>query len=403
MEIIFLGGFFPKHLTKDILEASKLQVQNSANTFQWAFIKGLNENLAKPIQLITAPFIGWFPKYYKELYLKGEKFSDVNGKYDGVQVGFLNLPLLKNIFKYYSLVSQLKKKINSQNENLIIVYSLDSAYLKAALAIRDKTKNVKVCVIIADLHEFPGEASLFYKLYIKYFEKPTFYKLITKIDAFVVLTDKMVQFLNIQYKPWVRIEGIFETNDTEDNVLNETTSNLKIILYTGALDSQYGIDELLDAFALIEQPNYRLWICGGGPSLNYVNQKVALDNRITYFGIVTKEKARMLQKEATLLINPRSPLAAFNSYSFPSKTMEYLASGTPTLIYKLDGIPDEYYQYCYLIDGFGPESIKSAIIETCEKDNDWLNKMGESAKKFILNSKNSKVQIKKFVNLIETL
>ena len=38
-------------------------------------------------------------------------------------------------------------------------------------------------------------------------------------------------------------------------------------------------------------------------------------------------------------VNPRQNNEEFTKYSFPSKTMEYLASGVPVVAYKLDGIP----------------------------------------------------------------
>ena len=43
--------------------------------------------------------------------------------------------------------------------------------------------------------------------------------------------------------------------------------------------------------------------------------------------------------------------------------MEYLASGIPTLIYKLPGIPDEYYQYCFSLEDLGVEALANKMMD----------------------------------------
>ncbi|NEU10279.1 glycosyltransferase family 4 protein [Flavihumibacter sp. R14] len=402
MNLIFLGGFFPKQFSDIILRKSRRQVQNSANKFQWAFIKGLEENLGSPIQLITAPFIGWFPKYYSDIFLRTASFSNNQEGGGGVMVGFLNLPIIKNLFKYLGLKLHLKKLISSQEKTVIIVYSLDTAYLKAALDSKKNNPLIKICVIIPDLHEFPGDSSLIYKLYLRYFEKPAFYKLLSKIDCFIVLSDKMVDYLKIQEKPWVRIEGLY---DTLSNVVRKEVQpgNVKIVLYTGTLDLKYGIKHLLDAFNLIKSTDYRLWICGGGVGADLVSQRALKDSRIKYFGIVDANKVSELQARASLLINPRNNEGEYNIYSFPSKTMEYLASGTPTLMYRLAGIPEEYFDFCYTIDSKGIIGMAESITTVCDLPPASLIDKGKMAREFILQNKNSGKQCAKAIEMLENL
>ena len=45
--------------------------------------------------------------------------------------------------------------------------------------------------------------------------------------------------------------------------LNKKYSKNKVILYTGTLDAFSGVRELVKAFQRINEPNYRLMICGG--------------------------------------------------------------------------------------------------------------------------------------------
>lgn len=46
-------------------------------------------------------------------------------------------------------------------------------------------------------------------------------------------------------------------------------------------------------------------------------------------------------------------------YSFPSKTMEYMSTGTPVLTTVLPGMPKEYHPYVYLLE----EETADAIAE----------------------------------------
>ena len=75
-----------------------------------------------------------------------------------------------------------------------------------------------------------------------------------------------------------------------------------------------------------------------------------------------------------------------------------MASGKPVLMYKLDGIPDEYDNFLYYVEGTSIENLKDKILEVCEKSDKELNEFGAKALNLIQN-KNPRVQGKIF-NLI---
>jgi glycosyltransferase involved in cell wall biosynthesis len=87
-------------------------------------------------------------------------------------------------------------------------------------------------------------------------------------------------------------------------------------------------------------------------------------------------------------------------YSFPSKTMEYMASGKPVVMYKLDGIPDEYDEYLFYADGSnGIEGLATKLKEVLNNYDSALVK-AECAKEFVLNNKNAKVQAKRILDFV---
>lgn len=84
---------------------------------------------------------------------------------------------------------------------------------------------------------------------------------------------------------------------------------------------------------------------------------------------------------ATLLVNSRFTIEEFTKYSFPSKNMEYMASGTPLLTTKLPGMPQEYYPYVFLFDEETIDGYADAISNALTHSESELFKLGVSAKK----------------------
>lgn len=197
------------------------------------------------------------------------------------------------------------------------------------------------------------------------------------------------------------MEGIANEKSTglEYGVMD---SGKKIILYTGTLHYQFGIGMLLQAFRLIEDNSYELWLCGAGDAEEEIKQLAELDKRVKFWGYLTKADIDKVQQQATVLINPRPNEGEYTKYSFPSKTMEYLMSGKPVIMYKLDGIPQEYNQYIHYIAENNPEKIAEKIKAVCEDSEENRVQFGERARRFILENKNSDIQAQKIMEFICT-
>ena len=108
-----------------------------------------------------------------------------------------------------------------------------------------------------------------------------------------------------------------------------------------------------------------------------------------------------LQKKATVLINPVKPAEEYTRYFFPSKTMEYLASGTPTIMYKLDCLPHDYYNHIYFVENETVEGLRNTIINVCSKPKEELKAFGKQASEFILEKKNPTAQASKMLDMIK--
>ena len=125
--------------------------------------------------------------------------------------------------------------------------------------------------------------------------------------------------------------------------------------------------------------------------------------QIKYFTSMSVEELRTLQKKATVLINPVRGSHEFTKYFFPSKTMEYLASGTPAIMYKLLCLPQDYYPYIYFVEEETVDSLREKIVMVCEKPQQELDEFGKKASEFIKTQKNAFVQTQKIVDMVRNI
>lgn len=398
--VFFIGSFYPIDRENEIRSDSKTGLDYAANNFQWALISGLDEFYSN-LKLISEPNIGAFPFNYKKLFFRKSIFRHKDNSSDDYCLSFINFPILKLLFKRISLFNFLKNNIDRNNEGTIIIYGLHSPFLNAAVKIKNKNKKIKLCVVVPDLPQFMSENKNFIYLFLKRIDDFFIKKCLKEIDSFVLLNELMVDELKVNNRPWVLIEGIYKVEEKE--IIKDSKEKNKTILYTGNLDERYGIKILVDAFSLIQDKSYRLWIRGNGSSLNYVKEKAKTDYRIQYFEQMSKNELSMLQHRATVLINPVPSFQDFTKYFFPSKTMDYLASKTPTIMTKIEGVPKEYFEYVYLIESENAEGVKETIIKVCNKDEKELVEFGKKAANFIIEKKNHIVQAKKVFDMLNQI
>lgn len=399
-DIVFLGGLFPKETENEIYGKSKGSVQAAANALQWNIVEGLDKCNNTPVKIFNSLFIGAYPKKYKDLFIKTYKFKH-NEKYTDINVGFLNIFGIKHLVKYLELKPYLKEWSKVKNcDKIIIAYSLNYTFVKCLKYIKKVNPNIKTCIIVPDLPQYmniSNKISFLYR-FLKSLEIKSIRKNMKYIDSYVLLTEQMAKFLKIS-KKYTVVEGI-STDVFSSIKVSKKQNEIKSIVYTGTLNEKYGVLDLVGAFKKINSEDYRLILCGSGDAENKIKQYAKSDNRIIYKGQIKREDVLKLQMEATVLINPRKNNEEYTKYSFPSKILEYLSSGTPTIAYKLDGIPNEYDDYIYYIDGDRPEDISLKIIEVCEKSQTERNEFGKRAYKYVMEKKNNIVQAEKILKMI---
>lgn len=401
-KLLFVGGMFPEHQMQKIIDESKGHIQYAANKLQWNLINGFDSIFDGEIELLSTPFIGGYPSNYKKLFIQSEYFSH-NSTSKDYQAGFFNLRGFKDISLYYANKKSIKKWIEKNYDyNLTIVfYSLQIYYLKLAKWIKENYKNVHLHVIIPDLPIFMNMqySNISIHMLIKKYHNYCCNKNILFYDSYTLLTKEMIKSLNLPSERCVVVEGVFRESTCDSINSNKSDNKNKTIVYTGTLTKKYGVMDLVKAFELIDDENYELLICGEGEAKLDIEKAAEYDSRILYKGQLSNGEILKIQRNATLLVNPRKN-DIFTKYSFPSKLMEYLGSGVPVLCYKLDGIPKEYDDYLNYIPNDNLTSFMKKMVCICNLDPDKLNKIGENGKKFVLENKTPEKQVEKIVNCI---
>lgn len=394
MNVLFLCSLYSQSQIDIYRENSKCGLQFAAQNLQESIIEGAIANDIS-ITVLSQPILSTYPLGYKKIKVQDSDFI-FRGINIGKSLGFCNLPFL-NIPPISTLMRYIKEWYNSHvGEKVLWVYSLNPLLMKAAIDAKSHYHDIEIKLIVPDLIRFCGFNKYYKYLGLQKRRINKVNKLSKQFDKYVLLCENMAIDLGITRKKYVVMEGIFSPENVDEVVQKKSN---KTILYTGNLDSRYGVIDLINAFELIQDDNYRLMIRGNGSTESIIKEYISKDNRISLIPPLSKADLIRLEMSATLLVNPVSPTQDFTNYFFPSKTMDYLASGTPTIMFPLTCIPKEYKKHLYFFTGDTPEDMANDMVRLCETRADILETRGKEAAKFIHQNKLSKQQVKKIIDL----
>lgn len=222
--------------------------------------------------------------------------------------------------------------------------------------------------------------------------------ILSLFSHYVFLTEAMNSVVNKKKKPYIIIEGVVDVlSCIGDRFMKK--DNPRVVMYAGSLYERYGLKLLVDSFIYLKPDNAKLVIYGSGPYEDTL--KSLSSDIIEYRGLRTTEEIVEAEHRATLLVNPRPTTEEFTKYSFPSKNMEYMVSGTPLLTTKLPGIPKDYYPYVYMFEEETVEGFSLKLSEILSLSEQELTEKGMDALEFVLNNKNNHIQTHRILNLLQ--
>ncbi|MFH1933508.1 MAG: glycosyltransferase, partial [Pseudomonadota bacterium] len=376
----------------------------SSNRHQATIINGLAMQADISLEIISGPITSSYPKYSKLFVRLGKR--SITNKIKINYCSIVNIKLLKFIIFAICMFWKIVKWANSSldvKEKVIFIYSPFTHQMLAAVLSKIFFKSSLV-LMVPDIPEdvYSNQTLSGWKMSLIKLSFKLNDFLYRKINGFIFLTQAMKDCLPLNNRPYLVIEGAVNASGLQTRE-NRTKYYERPIMYAGMLMKLYGIEELLRAFERIKNPEARLWLCGRGDAEDAIKEAAIRDKRLIYFGAITPEKVNELERSAWALINPRKPVGEYVKYSFPSKTMEYLLSGRPVLMYRLPGVPEEYYEYLTEISASSSDGLEEALKNILDLTESEAECIGNKGREFVLINKNEIVQAKKMIDFMHRL
>lgn len=303
----------------------------------------------------------------------------------------LNFPVLRQLMILFgTLFSVLKTKKTADTYAIYDCLNLANAY---GMALGCRLKKIPAVTIVTDLPDMERQSGT---------AKNVNNRLFNKADGFILLTEQMNGRVNHRGMPHIVLEGHVDSHAPapEEVPTYEETEGLKTILYAGSLKKIYGIRALTEGFIQAAVPGSRLHIYGEGDFRKELEELCKNYDNVCYLGVKKNSEIVAEEQKASLLVNPRPSAPEYTKYSFPSKNMEYMVSGTPLLTTHLPGMPDEYIPYVSLIEEENAEGIAKALKLFFSASFGERREKGRAAREFVLKNKSNTVQAKKILDFL---
>jgi len=218
------------------------------------------------------------------------------------------------------------------------------------------------------------------------------------VDYYIFISDAMR--FKFGERPYSVVEGFVDVDGAR--VEGQGGGKRNAIIYAGTLLEKFGIGNLVQAFLLLPG-DYELWLFGSGDMEAEIRTAAEKDPRIKLWGHVPNKEVMEHERRATILVNPRFTANEFTKYSFPSKLLEYMASGRPVLTTRLESIPGDYDDKLYFIDDESVVGMRDALQRCLGKTDRELTEFGRRTQSYVLAEKNNVRRIAEVLDRLQRL
>lgn len=399
MKILLLGSLISAEHMELLNRNSKEKASVAPVNYETMLAKGLSENGAE-VEALSIPAVAAYPySIYKRINSRHEViFNKIQVQW----VPFVNVQGLKQVTIKKSVERLLKvwlKNNEGINDKVVLMYSMYPSYSEPAIRLCKKY-GCHLCAVVPDLPEYMYSWKKMKGIKGLYSQRISqqMLRLQGTCDSYVLFTKPMAKKMKIDNKPYLVSEGFCDKSIFED-IPEQEKYEKKTILYGGNLSKLYGIHNLVDGFMKTNM-DAELHLYGAGADASYIEACAVKDQRIKFKGRVERTELLIALKKAHLLIVNKPTDDDYSNYSFSSKILEYMISGTPILTTKVKGMPEEYYPFFFFIENETVNGIADSIFQVLQKEQNELLRMGKSAEAFALKSKNYKIMAKHIVDFL---
>ena len=405
---VLMIGFTVPDSTMDMICSNNPYAPIQSHKHSWSIVRGLEANGCE-VDLISSLPIALFPGNRKIVVL-GDSWQRTESS-RSLTTTFVNVIGFRHITRFLSvscLAFMWAFRLRGVRNKCILLYGLHSAHIFAARVINIFFNLPMVCVVT----DPPGasEANKFAPSHIlRRMDEYLLKSGARSMSGIVGVTSEITTMLNFK-GPFLLMEGIVSKTDANSESrdgsaaarLDKSDGKL-VLMYAGGLAEVSGVAQLMRAFIMAKPANSELWIAGTGPLEAEVRRAAAGNSAIKYLGYVPASDMGACMEQADFLINPRPAGQLFTRYSFPSKLLQYMATGKPVISTRLPGIPSEYWDYLIAIDDETVEGMAVLFSRLLNQKRDDLVDRGQDARTFVMQQKTEGAQGARMADLLRSI
>ena len=255
-------------------------------------------------------------------------------------------------------VKEYQKKVldNLKKDDVLIFYNLD--YYCFGLRKKAQKLGCKSIIILADHTASYKESGNIVRLILAKLREKEYHG----FRKAIVLSEKAKSYFS-KNADLIVMEGGLDISKF-DSITAPTPKDTTCFMYAGTLSYVTGVDILLEAISKIKDDKVEFIISGKGELEEQVKAAAYADRRIKYLGFIPDEEYYDVLNSVDVFLNPRNMDLDQNRNNFPSKVLEYLATGRRVISTKFPGY-ERFTDYFEFYEG-GADMLAKAMNETID-------------------------------------
>ncbi len=315
--------------------------------------------------LVNRPLI----KKHYGLFLKSQTEIEDNITYH--YLPYINKLKIKSFFISHANFSKIKPLVHE--DTIIFVDSLNYSLLVLAFRIAKKFHLPIVGVLTDHPKNLTGASITYQQRILKYW---------SRFDYYYCLTKGLEKEANIYHRPSFIKEGLIDPN-----LFKKDVSEIKpYLFFGGALYELYGVKKMINNFLIINKQHnldLSLYIAGHGILKKDIITLSEKYPSIKYLGLLNQEELLEIECHALFNINPRPLNETIDNLSFPSKVLEYIASGRPLISTRHPRLVELFDDNIFWIENDTEDDYLSTIKKVMNTSPDTLLSKIKKAQKIV--------------------
>lgn len=396
MRVCILGFTVPDQVYEEVARIDQV-LPAQTHRFAWALVEALLEGGAEEVRLISVPPVSSFPANPRVLW-RGGRWE--RGNTPGLLLAFINLPVIKHISRFMSCLVWGRAALSSWRPDWLLVHGVHSPFLWFSVLVRRRL-GIRIAVVLTDPPGVVRSTDGRLTAALKKMDRVIVRVALRHFDAVIALTSG----LSRDFAPTVPalvMEGVYAADAGGYHSIESSRvppPTRPRVIYAGGIQREYGVLGLVEAVRS-SSLDLELRLFGKGPDEGLVREAARSDPRVFDPRVLGASELAAWYNSATVLVQPRPVSEPFVPYSFPSKLIEYMATGVPVISTRLMSIPTDYEPYVIWSDSDDALGLSDAITRVLKWDLLARAEFGARAAQYILETKSPRAQGQRIVQFL---